>query len=1235
MKNFFDKNTKRSNRVFAAYAGILCLVLVWNLFHCSSWSWDIRQLPLQEGCGISPDEEGRFEFRDGKELTLRFEAPGPQEVREGAELCGAALLNYENRNHLRFSTEAMTAVLRDESGRERAASRLPLIRQTPSVYDETLLYFSFDTDETAQIGRDETLELVVRSEGLTRNGVFFGTDRPEGKEGTEADPAVRIYYRTKTFSPFLSIFYFVLEILAGLFCLRMVNVGGMPLFPAKDSVEKPLDTQAKKTAGILVKNPSKKPEGISPKKPAKRQEGISAKKPVKNPASGPAAGKAAASAAGLLALLAFMGFTYIYAIRPLAGTCSAEILCSREDASDSITLEPGDTLRQTVRCGQDRLSGFGIFLEKGTKTDADEVNPEDSGDPAESAGAGASAGSTGPARIAWKLYDGQVAAAGGNLSDSGSPVLASGEGSAAGGLAPASEEETGVENPVLASGEGSAAGGLAPAAGEETGVENPVLASGEGSVDSLRSVRSLLGHDAQGTEILDDSEKAVWLPLDAPVRAAAGRTFLLELTNMGPGPVTITATGQTNGTATMIAEAEADNADGRDMAGGEVLEREICLMAGYRSNGFINGFFLRLCAVVLVLFAAIQSFCAWKNPSVQALYLACALSLGLVYSFVTPAYTVSDERTHIDSIYMMSNQLLGMDELPGPDKLYKRAADIDSSITNTMPLTAARYRAVEEGLLRGIPSDAGAASANGGSYAGAASANGGAGTGTESESAKSGSDAGQNSANGGAGAGTDSGRAYAVGYARTALENVTVFNYLPAALGFTLGRLTGRNLITMVMLARWMNLLACAAVMYAAVRIMPRGKACLAMIGLFPKTLQQTASCSYDGMLIAGTCFFIACFLAVRDGLQKQRDISALEVLLLLYAGCFVAANKAGTYLPVTGLILLLPLYGRQWTAEDVSAGTAGGVSAGTARGTGRKRKNPLVLQCVLIMAGFCSVFAAKSLVRVFGMLSRSSGSETLVSGTRTLYSIADFLHSPAGLVRVMVNTLRLRGDGLLGELVGKNLCQRWVFVYAFLFLAWLGILAEKRTPARRKGREKTGSAEENKALKENAAWEKTGTQAEAGALQENAAWEETGVQTDAGALKETGIRAEADNLEKAEVPENKEGTDREESGSEQTGKISDENRNLVSRVWIFLLICAGTFLIFLSMLLGFTEKGLGYVDGLQGRYFLPYAPLVFLILRTRRLERKDLTDTMILRAGFFLELLTFFEILCAYFHVW
>ncbi|MBQ6590465.1 MAG: DUF2142 domain-containing protein [Lachnospiraceae bacterium] len=1223
MKNFFDKNTKRSNRVFAAYAGILCLVLVWNLFHCSSWSWDIRQLPLQEGCGISPDEEGRFEFRDGKELTLRFEAPGPQEVREGAELCGAALLNYENRNHLRFSTEAMTAVLRDESGRERAASRLPLIRQTPSVYDETLLYFSFDTDETAQIGREETLELVVRSEGLTRNGVFFGTDRFEGKEGTEADPAVRIYYRTKTFSPFLSIFYFVLEILAGLFCLRMVNVGGMPLFPAKDSVEKPLDTQAKKTAGILVKNPSKKPEGISPKKPAKRQEGISAKKSVKNPASGPAAGKAAASAAGLLALLAFMGFTYIYAIRPLAGTCSAEILCSREDASDSITLEPGDTLRQTVRCGQDRLSGFGIFLEKGTKTDADEVNPEDSGDPAESAGSadstdsagsvgasgseesgdpagstdsagsagsGASAGSTGPARIAWKLYDVQAAAAGGNLSESGSPAPASGE--------------------------GSAAGGLVPASGEETGVENPVLASGEGSVDSLRSVRSLLGHDAQGTEVLDASEKAVWLPLDAPVRAAAGRTFLLELTNMGPGPVTITATGQTNGTATMIAEAEADNADGRDMAGGEVFEKEICLMAGYRSNGFINGFFLRLCAVVLVLFAAIQAFCVWKNPSVQALYLACALSLGLVYSFVTPAYTVSDERTHIDSIYMMSNQLLGMDELPGPDKLYKRAADIDSSITNTMPLTAARYRAVEEGLLRGIPSDAGAASANSG-----------------------------------AGAGTASGRAYAVGYARTALENVTVFNYLPAALGFTLGRLTGRNLITMVMLARWMNLLACAAVMYAAVRIMPRGKACLAMIGLFPKTLQQTASCSYDGMLIAGTCFFIACFLAVRDGLQKQRDISALEVLLLLYAGCFVAANKAGTYLPVTGLILLLPLYGRQWTAgavsagtaggvsagtaKGVSAGTAGGVSAGTAKGTGRKQKNPLVLQCVLIMAGFCSVFAAKSLVRVFGMLSRSSGSETLVSGTRTLYSIADFLHSPAGLVRVMVNTLRLRGDGLLGELVGKNLCQRWVFVYAFLFLAWLGILAEKRTPARRKGREKTGSAEENKALKENAAWEKTGTQAEAGALKE------TGIRAEAGALKEnaawekTGTQAEADTMEKAEVPENKEGTDREESGREQTGKISDKNRDLVSRVWIFLLICAGTFLIFLSMLLGFTEKGLGYVDGLQGRYFLPYAPLIFLILRTRRLERKDLTDTMILRAGFFLELLTFFEILCAYFHVW
>lgn len=38
------------------------------------------------------------------------------------------------------------------------------------------------------------------------------------------------------------------------------------------------------------------------------------------------------------------------------------------------------------------------------------------------------------------------------------------------------------------------------------------------------------------------------------------------------------------------------------------------------------------------------------------------------------------------------------------------------------------------------------------------------------------------------------------------------------------------------------------------------------------------------------------------------------------------------------------------------------------------------------------------------------------------------------------------------------------------------------------------------------------------------------------------------------------------------------------------------------GMLLGWTEKGLQYIDGVQGRYLLPFAILAFLSLRSDKL---------------------------------
>lgn len=69
---------------------------------------------------------------------------------------------------------------------------------------------------------------------------------------------------------------------------------------------------------------------------------------------------------------------------------------------------------------------------------------------------------------------------------------------------------------------------------------------------------------------------------------------------------------------------------------------------------------------------------------------------------------------------------------------------------------------------------------------------------------------------------------------------------------------------------------------------------------------------------------------------------------------------------------------------------------------------------------------------------------------------------------------------------------------------------------------------------------------------------------------------------------------------------LKEEDGILLSagkRVWC-LLICAGvSFLVLLSMLLGWTPVGELYIRGVQGRYFLPVLPLFLLTLRNKRLK--------------------------------
>ena len=603
---------------------------------------------------------------------------------------------------------------------------------------------------------------------------------------------------------------------------------------------------------------------------------------------------------------------------------------------------------------------------------------------------------------------------------------------------------------------------------DETGTA--MLTGGSARIGDLKRVKSLLTKDTADEKLLAAAEESFVLALDDPVREAAGRKFVLQIALADQAEtqqdVYLLATGDTNG------QIEKSG------PGKQTLPLEMCLMGTYHCNGFIKGMYLRISAVLLVMLAAL--YCAALRFSrngqragreAALMYLVSALCMGMVFSFATPAYTISDERTHIDSVYILSDRLLGINDQPGPKRLLKRTCDIDSSIANTMPVTVDRYRAVDEELFGAAP-----------------------GTGRELIPA----------------------------YTRSALDNVPILCYLPGAIGFSAARLLGRNMITMVMTARWFNLLACIMIMFLAIRRMPYGGAAMAVIGLFPKTLQMMASCSYDGMIIAGTFLFTALCLQAAFG----DNLCIADFLGLILAGLYVAACKGGAYLPVLGLALLIPA---------------------ARSGSGAKMRRLWLAVTGGVLGGAVLLFAGKYVFRLLSMFGRESGTATIAAGTKTLYTLSDFIRWPGKLVKIYLSTIAVRTDGLIGELVGKNLSQRWFIVYIFIGLVLLGIL-------------------------------------------------------------------------------------RGYSPRRELAEREDKNHvRIPGRIWLLFLTGASTALIFLSMLLAFTTKGSTYIDGLQGRYFLPIAILPVLAAENGLVHRDGISDSALLYTADVLLAVTFFEIMLAY----
>lgn len=276
----------------------------------------------------------------------------------------------------------------------------------------------------------------------------------------------------------------------------------------------------------------------------------------------------------------------------------------------------------------------------------------------------------------------------------------------------------------------------------------------------------------------------------------------------------------------------------------------LCMIALYSNQLIFATMFKYMVIVLTVLLSALIILSGFGRLSVGKTFLISALVLAFVYSFLIPPFCVPDERAHIDAVYTISNEMLGINEIPASGRIYKRADDIDATKENTMDVTTERYRETFENIF-----------------------------------------------------GKSADETLQVAYADNPVSNVTFLNYLPAAFGFTIARLLHFNTMTMIMFGRWMNALASILLMWIAIRKLPFGKASFAVFGLFPIILQQIASCSYDGILLGAMFVYFAYAFSLMY--SKQKSIFDFEIMLM--AGGFAAAAcKGGVYIPLLGLILLV-----------------------------------------------------------------------------------------------------------------------------------------------------------------------------------------------------------------------------------------------------------------------------------------------------------------------------------------
>ena len=422
--------------------------------------------------------------------------------------------------------------------------------------------------------------------------------------------------------------------------------------------------------------------------------------------------------------------------------------------------------------------------------------------------------------------------------------------------------------------------------------------------------------------------------------------------------------------------------------------------------------------------------------------------------------------------------------------------------------------------------------------------------------------------------------------------------YLPQAIGFSIARVLGLGAVGLLFLGKFLNLCCYVALTALAVRTTPIGKSWFAAAGLLPMSLHLAASLSYDAGLIGTVFLFTALVFKLAYGTEeiRARELIALCALAALFGPCKLV------YAPVILLALLIP--------------------ARVFGGFGKK----LLCFLILLLSLVAAVLAvnANVLEAYFFPAAAEQAGNVSADMSHAGFTASELFSHPFFTLRMLLNSFSARllnwGAEMIGmrlgnldPLLGASGLQTLFFALGLVALTVADSTGEKNyvlVPGSKAAWQEDDEAEEAETATVATEVETTtsaevlpeeGSEANTETALSVLSEQETAGEVLTAATTEHIAEAAETLREMREEEASQEALADEETFGPHYMEVREPGR--FARFYALLIGCISFFGILFAMLLAWTSRDALWIEGVQGRYFLPLLPLFLFGLQSKALQ--------------------------------